>query len=252
MDVNRIRPVGDSRCNTKCSNMDIDTCGGENVISVYRLYENDVLAWAKNEPPYRQCIYIKLKDSERRIKAFTSSCFTLNKSVKISGYFCQTVAHSLFDRECSLRAGSDYLRLIKDESTRQFAEFGCLAHGGVLADLNREQRIMELMEEKSYYWLGVHRAYTVTDARTVFSTACLAVTKQKGNLYLDPDDCSEKKFFLCDYMASKVIPNIQSMENTPASMATMDRWISSEPLPGNTYYDQDPVGDIFISYSEKP
>ena len=62
---------------------------------------------------------------------------------------------------------------------------------------------------KTNYWLGVHRAYTVTETRTASSTVCLAVTNVNRTLRLDPDNCNRKKLFFCEAtnsMASRVTP----------------------------------------------
>ena len=205
--LNRLRPVVDSRCDNECSAFDIDSCGGKNVISVYRLYENERLIWAKNDDNQGQCINVKLKDNGKRIEASTASCF--ETSVKTSGYFCQHGAHSHLDGTCSIRDGSGRYCLVHASLTRQHAQEGCLAHSGVLADLNSEQHIIELMKYKTYYWLGIHRAYTVTETRTASSTACLAVTNVNRTLRLDPDNCNKKKLFFCEAtnsVASKVTP----------------------------------------------
>ena len=207
MDLNRLRPVVDSRCDNECSAFDIDSCGGKHVISVYRLYENERLIWAKNDDNQGQCINVKLTDNGKRIKTYTASCF--ESSVKTSGYFCQHGAHSHLDRTCSIRDGSGRYCLVHASSTRQPAQEGCLVHSGVLADLNSEQQIIELMKYKTYYWLGVHRAFTVTETRTASSTACLAVTNFNRTLRLDPDNCNKKKLFFreaTNSMASKVTP----------------------------------------------
>ena len=196
MDLNGMRSVSDSRCDhSECSEFDIDSCGGEGVVSVYRLYKSKLIPWARNENNQGQCINVKLRDSGKRIKAYTASCY--EASTKSSGYFCQKGAHSLLYR-CSARDGTGRYCRVTSASSRQEAKESCFDHKGVLADLNSEQHIMELMQSNTYYWIGIHRAYTVTPARTTFSSACLAVTKVNGSLYFDPDNCDKKKFFLCE------------------------------------------------------
>ena len=206
MDLNRLRSVEDSRCDNECSPFDIDSCGGKNVLSVYRLYENETLIWAKNDHDQGQCINVKLKDNGKRIKAYTASC--LDKSVKTGGYFCQHGAHSHLGGACSIRDKSGPYCLVHTSSTRQSAQEACLSHSGVLADLNSEQHLIELMKYKTYYWLGVHRAYTVTETRSAFSTACLAVTKVNRTLRLDPDNCNKKKYFFCEVMDNSMAPRV--------------------------------------------
>ena len=83
--------------------------------------------------------------------------------------------------------------------------------------INSEQHIMELMQYNSYYWLGIHRAYTVTKTRTALSTVCLSVTKINGSLHLDPDNCDKKKFFFCDTTNSLT----QSMTSSFASVGSL-------------------------------
>ena len=49
--TDRLRPVADSRCDhsSECSEFYIDSCGGEGVVSVYRLYYRNDSLWAGND-----------------------------------------------------------------------------------------------------------------------------------------------------------------------------------------------------------
>ena len=195
IDLNRLRNVADSRCDHECSEFDIDRCGGTHVVSIYRVYEDSMLTWAKKESSQGQCIYVKLKGNGEGIKSLSTSCFT----VKVNGYFCQIGMHGQLDGKCSIRENtSRRLCLANTLATRQAAKEACLTQGGALADLSMGANITELMKNKSSYWLGVHRAYTVTETRNAFSTECLAVTKVNRTLRLDPDNFNKKKFFFCE------------------------------------------------------
>ena len=240
MDLHRLRPVVDSRCNNECSAFDIDSCGGEGLISVYRLYKNETLLWDRNDPLHGQCVYVKLTDSLKRTKLLTASCF--ETSEKVSGYFCQHGAQSHLDRTCSVRDKTGRYCRVKTSSSRQSAKEGCLAVNGVLAGLYNEQAIVELMQNDLYYWMGVQRAYTVRQIRTVFSTACLAVTKLNGALYLHPDECDKKKLFFCEAansIGSSVAPvgslGTSKHHNNGGPLKATTKRISSTDITNETY-----------------
>ena len=231
MDLNIMVAVVDSRCDNECSAFDIDSCGGKGLISVYRLYKNGTILWDRNDPLQGQCVFVKLTDSLKRIKLLTASCF--ETSEKVSGYFCQHGAQSHLDRTCSVRDKTGRYCLVKTSSSRQSAKEGCLAENGVLAGHYNEQAIVELMQNNLYYWLGVQRAYTVTQTRTVFSTACLAVTKLNGALYLHPDECEKKKLFFCE-AANSIGSSVAPVGSLGALKATTKR-ISSTNIKNETY-----------------
>ena len=231
IDLNRLSSAADSRCDSECSAFDIDSCGGEGVISVYKLYKNETLLWAKNGRHQGQCVYAKLKDNRKRIKTYTASCF--ETAVKASGYFCQYGAHSQLDRTCSVRDKTRRYCLVNTSSSRQSAKEGCAARSGVLVGINSEQHIMELMQYNSYYWLGIHKAYTVTKTRTAVSTACLSVTKINDTLNLNPDNCDKTKFFFCD-TTNSMTESMTSSFASVGSLGTSKRYNTDGPVSTTT------------------
>ena len=242
--------IDDSVCKI-CVNSDLDSCGSENAISIYRLYEDNMVKWANGEPSHTQCIYgRKAAGDHIRIEAYTTSCYSQMTSSQIDGFFCANSAYSVLNETCSNRDKSERHCLINGPISRHSAEERCSIYNGILVNLNSERDIVSMMESDRNYWLGVYRAFAVYESDTVNTTACLSVTKVGYRLHLDPDNCSEKKTYLYEsnhtYSTTAQRPsptltkqNTHQPENgsssVPGFTPTVDKsttW-SSEVRPGN-------------------
>lgn len=195
-DLRRMKAIKDSECNFGCFNHDINSCGGINAISVYKVYRSALFVWAETEPSQRQCIYFHANVNKTEPEAYTTSCYTMESSVKIDGYFCENSDYSQLDRRCWNRDESKRYCFKPGTVTRQAARDSCLNFNGRLAEPDSKIPVSELVKENQNYWLGVYRPFSITERRSRGS-ACLAVTKVHDKLYIDPDNCYIKKHFIC-------------------------------------------------------
>ena len=86
--------------------------------------------------------------------------------------------------------------------SRQDALELCTSYNGTLAYLNYE--VVAMMKVNSKYWIDVYRIFRSTYVRSRTKPACLALTKQSDRLFLDVDNCSTLKPFICqqDYQTT--------------------------------------------------
>lgn len=189
MDINKLPIVKDSLCDTKCSNFTLDTCGGQNLVSLYRVYHEIRLRWASNEPS-KQCVYVKKR--RKTYKAYTSSCF-LNLA-NVNGYLCTN--------STSLRRASRCVSNLTDNceielvSTRQTAVEDCQDNSGRLSGLYDN---IHAPTANRTYWIGEYRTFKIVQKKKWPNdyNICLAVVKLDQKVYLEADNCSIKKKNIC-------------------------------------------------------
>lgn len=175
-------------CGIPCINNVADNCGGENFISIYRLVAVDEIIWAQNYPSSRQCVMATSNNS--RFELSTATCF----AEKSNGYLCKTTSTSA---NCDKMDDTSQYCLMHENSSRNDAFSGCLNKNGTLIGLRGERRGVPLMKTGFKYWIGLYRAFELTNTKSSGSTICLAVTKYDKKLFLDPDSCVSQKKVLC-------------------------------------------------------
>ena len=215
--------VKDSLCSITCENNVVDSCGGQSFVSVYSIVEPGRMHWAHNEPSKRQCIYVKRNRS--RFDLHTASCHTFPTNV-VNGFICMNSVHSRLETVNCTKANP--FCIIDEPSTRQEAYMNCISRRGKLADLDSESVIPQWMTIKNFkYWIGVYRTYGISERYIENKTVCLAAVRVNNTLYLEPDDCSEEKHYLCEVKTitqSSDYPNITS--NTSPITGTTSETIS--------------------------
>lgn len=226
--LRNMRAVTDSSCNNNCSNQDINTCGGVTEMSVYEIFRETTLKWAKNEPSKRQCIYVNWGDTKPRQEVFTTSCYILEHKPNIYGYICKNTEYSPLDKRCWIRDTSKRYCFKGGSVTRQAARDGCLIHNGVLADIEGLTYAAEILKANYSYWVGIYRAFAISEEKTDYHDACLAVTKVHDKFYLDPDSCDKKNYYLCKRNHREGSETRQVTEQTPADT---DRNVSRSSEP---------------------
>ena len=191
--------VNSSFCNFPCSNFDMGLCGGLHYLSLYRIVKNNEIVWEKNQPGPKQCINVRIKNDTgiARFSASVDSCFTSNI---VRGYICTNSPFSILDTdECDkINSDSKYC-LVINKSTRQEALKDCLNKHGTLAEYFGEPSSVQLMKngrKDQRYWISVFRTFQSIHQNFSKESACLAVTKVSGKLYLEPDSCRTRKRFL--------------------------------------------------------
>ena len=186
--------VNDSLCSITCENNVVDSCGGHTFVSVYSIVEPGSMHWAGNEPSKRQCVYVKRNRSI--FDLHTASCHTFPTNM-VNGFICMNSVYSRLETVNCTKANS--FCIIDEPSTRQEAYMSCMNRHGKLADLGSESVIPQWMTIKNFkYWIGVYRTFGISERYIENKTICLAAVRVNYTLYLEPDDCSEQKYYLCE------------------------------------------------------
>ena len=175
-------------CDIKCSHSKSKSCGGHNVVNLFRVYQEIPLRWAQNEPSSKQCVYVRKK--VKTYEAYTASCYSVTPNV--NAYFCTNNTSLRQNNKCV----SNYTRNCERDkaSARQNAFEDCFNNQGTLSGLYNG--IHALVENRTY-WLGEYRTFQLSETTGDENSACLAVTNVDNKLYLDPDSCSAKKKYIC-------------------------------------------------------
>ena len=186
--------VNDFLCSITCDNNVVDSCGGQSFVSVYSIVEPWSMHWAENEPSKRQCVYVKRNQS--RFDFHTASCHTFQTNM-VNGFICMNSVHSRLE---TVNCTKVYSFCICDEpSTRQEAYMSCMNRHGKLADPSSESVIPQWMTHKNFkYWISVYRTFEIFERYIENKMVCLAAVRLNNTLYLEPDDCSEQKHYLCE------------------------------------------------------
>lgn len=165
-------------------------------MSVYGILDNGQIHWAVNEPSSHLCVYVKRK--QLIFEAFTASCHTLQSDL-INGYICTDSAWSrMSTTDCSkLTTTEGTYCIMEDMSSWTEASEGCFRRNGTLTHLGAEKDTPAYLKHNFKYWIGVHRTFGIADAYRDEATVCLSATRVGNMLYLEPDDCSAQKYYLC-------------------------------------------------------
>lgn len=197
------QPVHYERCNISCVDNADDSCGGDMYADVNRI-GSLMTDWATNQPSKRQCVYFKA--NQFVFGEYTASCHAFTAD----GYVCNAFNrnHSeLENSECNDNfTYYDIDHCLKTVySTRQEAYEDCLNMNGSLSQsssviqlkVHIENKRKDAMSNNNRFWLGTYRTFRTLENISSPDTACLSVAKMNDILYLEPDDCSEKKHALC-------------------------------------------------------
>ena len=189
--------VNDSYCSFSCNNNVIDSCGGHSYMSVYAILDNGRIHWAATEPSSQLCVYVKRK--RLKFEAFIASCHTLQSDL-INGYICTNNAWSRMSKtNCTSQTAVQGTYCIMDDiSSRTEASEGCFRKNGMLADLGAEADTPVYLKHNFRYWIGIHRTFETSETYRDGETVCLSATRVGNMLYLEPDDCSAQKYYLCE------------------------------------------------------
>ena len=188
-DMNMFNP---SVCNISCSNNGIASCGGDFHMDLYGI--RSYIIWGQNEPANRQCVYYILKEPST-IETYTASCHT----VYIDGFVCTEVEDFVLANDTCTNT-STYLNtkycFMEELSTRHEAYKRCLEINGQLT-INR--KLIESVGLTDHtYGTSYFRSLGISDSRTS-NSVCIAATKINNIFYVEPDNCSVEKYFLCKY-----------------------------------------------------
>ena len=187
--------IDDSLCSLLCENNIVDSCGGHFFVSVYSVIESTRMNWARNEPSKRQCVYAR--GHETRFQLHTASCHT-PQAVSVNGYICANSVSSgpiLMDN-CPEEDKANLFCVFNIPSSRQEAYTSCSGRRGKLADLSSEGDVGSKVKTNSKYWISVYRTFGISEKYIENETVCLAAVRVNDTLYLEPDDCSEEKYYL--------------------------------------------------------
>ena len=208
--------VNKQLCNMSCEYNAVDSCGGHSHISVYILSLS--IRWAPSEPSEKPCVYIK--KSQTSYNAYTASCHTI-EALALNGYFCAyNFKLDVNQTSCSAKYENKRYCVMKEAVSRQGAYEGCTRRNGILADLAHAQRILQyVVDNNEKYWIGVYRTFGLYDIRTN-ETICIAAIKANNLLYLEPDDCSRQKHYLCKEKTNLYSSPIASTISNPTKSAT--------------------------------
>ena len=193
--------VNRSMCNQTCTEPGTVSCGGYNEISVYHMYYDYVPYighWADHQPSVGQCVYVE--KTKTTLKAYTASCYRQDEITGDIGVICRETEYSELSNICLDKIGT--YCLLEENLSRQDALELCTSYNGTLAYLNSE--VVAMMKVNSKYWIDVYRIFRATYVRSRTKPACLALTKQSDRLFLDVDNCSTLKPFICqqDYQTT--------------------------------------------------
>ena len=98
----------------------------------------------------------------------------------------------------------------------------------MLADIEGLTYAAEILKANYSYWVGIYRAFAISEEKTDYHDACLAVTKVHDKFYLDPDSCDKKNYYLCKRNRREGSETRQVTEQTPADT---DRNVSRSSEP---------------------
>ena len=217
--------VHDSFCSIPCFNNAIDSCGGHTYMSVYGILDNGQIHWAVNEPSSHLCVYVKRK--QLIFEAFTASCHYLQSDL-INGYICTDSAWSrMSTTDCSkLTTTEGTYCIMEDMSSWTEASEGCFRRNGTLTHLGAEKDTPAYLKYNFKYWIGVHRTFGITETYRDGETVCLSATRVGNMLYLEPDDCSAQKYYLCG--------SARGVKTSPILLTTAISDHTSTVLPSQT------------------
>lgn len=241
--------VNDYFCSLPCHNNAIDSCGGQYYMSVYAILEDSQIHWASQEPSSHLCVYVKRK--QHYFNVYTTSCFT---SQLINGYICTNSAWSKLSVDnCTSVTHQGTYCIIKEISTRQEALEGCSMRRGALADLGAESETPSYLNHNFKYWIGIHRTFGIAETYKEKETICLSATRSGDMLFLEPDDCSAQKFYLCASNSNK--DTNEDTKTTPTPLSSLsrktenERFLTTKPPPdlGTEGNNESPVPYIVPS-----
>ena len=193
--------VNSSLCNISCSKNAIDSCGGDLHMDLYGTEFVVDIVWGQTEPANGQCVYYKLNTST--VEAYTASCHTRY----IDGFVCKEVEGSALDTSsCNSSINSGVQYCFKAEpSTGHEAHELCKDINGRLTFHRSFTKTVGLIDHM--YWTGFFRSFGLLDNVTS-NAVCVAATKVNNIIYLEPDDCTVKKYFLCQYMYIELLSSM--------------------------------------------
>ena len=175
-------------CNTTCLYNISDSCGGENVVTIYMHGAYEELKWARNKPSTKQCLMSPRKN--RTPELSSASCLPY----RTVGYLCKKVSPS---EKCDKIKTVHYC-LINLNTTRNKAFSGCLNKTGQVTDLSRDDSFpLKLMTGSLKYWFGLYRTKTPMKVSKINEIVCLAATKHDDEIYVEPSNCVSKKRLHC-------------------------------------------------------
>ncbi|KAL4224947.1 hypothetical protein ACF0H5_015643 [Mactra antiquata] len=170
------------------------------ILSVYRIHER---SWTSGTTSsFYACLIAKLETTNENIIHEELPCYAKPKSHDIGGIVCASISGELSDKlACTIeKHGRYHYCYVARSFTLPSARSYCFNISGDLLPYFREE-IKELFPNiTNSFWTGSFRAFKVTDhadTKHVESESCLAVTRIGTRLYLDPDDCSSYKQFIC-------------------------------------------------------
>ncbi|KAL4224950.1 hypothetical protein ACF0H5_015646 [Mactra antiquata] len=181
------------------------------ILSVYRVHER---SWTSGTTSSAYaCLKAKLETTNGNNMHEELPCYAKPKSHDIGGIVCANISGELSDKlACTIeKHGRYHYCYVARSFTLPSARSYCFNISGDLLPFFRKE-IKELFPNITHsFWTGSFRAFKVTDhADTIHvgSESCLAVTRIGTRLYLDPDDCSTRKRFVCtdDLLVDTVIP----------------------------------------------
>ena len=189
-----LSPVQSAFCDIPCSNYTLDRCGGKNTMSVYSFDRKFAANWAGNEPPLKQCVFVRITNWKMYLQ--TSDCFTSVYSPSVNGYFCMTWWSNKIIHKCAAQAGNGKMCLIDDVTSWWHANEECMKGNGYMSYL-WSSRFQTLIKNNKAYWLGRYRTFEVADESNDATSACLSVRRVENSFFIEPDSCSANKTVFC-------------------------------------------------------
>ena len=227
--------VNDSLCNIPCYNNVVDSCGGHSFASVYIILEPGSMHWAINEPSKRQCVYVKR--NRRRFDLHTASCHTSPTNM-VNGFICMNSVYSRLETVNCTKANA--FGICDEPSTRQEAYMSCMNRHGKLADLSSESVVPQWMTPTNFnYWISVYRTFGISERYIENKTVCLAAIRVNNTLYLEPDDCSVQKHYLCE--VKKRTKSSHYLNTSHTSRSTLDTKSNTSPIIADTKSNTIPI-----------